>query len=98
MNNIEINMLAYKRSEDGGLTALESPSDPIESFGVYVMEYATDENSPNEELEDHDCKTFAEANAKFEEMRAKYPDADENIYSIPHSVTDTIDDLSAVQS
>lgn len=95
MTSIEINMLAYKRSPDGGLTALELPTDPVECFGVYVMEY---DGCDNEELEDHDFATVEEASAKFAEMLIKYPGADENIYSMPHGVEETDCRLSMVQS
>lgn len=96
MDTIEINMLAYKRGDDGGLTALEMPGDPVECFGVYVMEYDGDDN---EELEDHDFPTIEEASAKFAEMLVKYPGADENVYAMPRGGPDETDArLSMVQS
>lgn len=98
MNTIEINMLAYKRAEDGGLTALELPGDPVECFGVYVMEYVDGFEEENEELEDHDFATIEEASAKFAELLIKYPGADENVYAMPHGHDETDARLATVQS
>lgn len=79
----EVNLCALKQCENGDLTALEEPDDVPAFYSVYVMPRDAEGDIAGDPVSDADFTTIEEAQAEFARCLALYPDAEENVYSMP---------------